>query len=162
MVSTFPCHPLKASTQDRNKHFETPCQVEDPKHMLLRLGCSLGRQQQEPWLELGSGYPSLGYARRAVWVPLPSTPHPTSCHPGRLASPVPLTTYLKMVSPLGKPGKTWVPLHPLCPHGQDKWRETKKWQMPSARVWGGSRGWEGALCRLQTPRSSADFPKTPC
>lgn len=36
MVSTFPCHPLKASTQDRNKHFETPCQVEDPKHMLLQ------------------------------------------------------------------------------------------------------------------------------
>lgn len=34
--------------------------------------------------------------------------------------------------------------------------------MPSARVWGGSRGWEGAICRLQTPRSSADFPKTPC
>lgn len=58
-----------------------------------------------------------------MWVPLPSTPHPTSCHPGRLASPVPATTYLKMVSPLGKPGKTWVPLHPLCPHGQDKGRE---------------------------------------
>lgn len=36
-------------------------------------------------------------------------------------------------------------------------RETKKWQMPSAWVWGGSRGWEGALCRLQTPQQI--FPR---
>lgn len=36
IVSTFPCHTLKVNTQDRNKHFETPCQVEDPKHMILQ------------------------------------------------------------------------------------------------------------------------------